>query len=101
MRDVPLATIGDFAERLLQMKLCQGQTWKLDKQYIRVAHLERLAVEYKIINDLRTKEGTRQRVTKKEFCRLIKKATLLTPQEVAAARDVNSELLSESEIEVS
>jgi len=83
------------------MKLCQGQTWKLDQQYIRVAHLERLAVEYKIINDLSTKAGTRQRVTKKEFCRLIKNAKLLTAQEVAAVRDINSELLSESEIEAS
>jgi hypothetical protein len=83
------------------MKLCQGQTWKLDQQYIRIALLERLAVEYKIISDLMTKEGTRHRVTKKEFCRLIKNATLLTAQEVAAARDVNSELLSESEIEAS
>ena len=83
------------------MKLCQGQTWKLDQQYIRVAHLERLAVEYKIINNLVTKQGTRQRVTKKEFCRLIKNARLLTPQEVAAARDINNELLSESEIAAS
>ncbi len=83
------------------MKLCQGQTWKLDQQYIRIALLERLAVEYKTISDLSTKEGTRHRVTKKEFCRLIKNAVLLTPQEVAAARDINSELLSESEIEAS
>jgi hypothetical protein len=83
------------------MKLCQGQTWKLDQQFFRVTRLERLAVEYKVINDLMTKEGTRQRVTKKEFCRLIKKAVLLSPQEVAAARDINSELLAESEIEAS
>jgi len=81
------------------MKLCQGQTWKLGEQYIRIAHLERLAVEYKIISNLLTKEGARHRVTKKEFCRLIKCATLLSHQEVAAARDVNNELLSESEIE--
>ena len=83
------------------MKLCQGQTWKLDQQYIRIALLERLAVEYKTIADLNTKEGTRFRVTKKEFCRLIKSARLLTAQEVAAARDIKSELLSESEIEAS
>jgi hypothetical protein len=83
------------------MKLCQGQTWKLDQQYIRIALLERLAVEYKIISNLVTKEGTLQRVTKKEFCRMIKNATLLSAQEVAAARDINSELLSESEIEAS
>jgi hypothetical protein len=82
------------------MKLCQGQTWKLDEQqYIRIAHLERLAVEYKLMHDLLVKEGTRHRVTKKEFCRLIKNARLLSAQEVSAARDVNSELLSESDIE--
>jgi len=83
------------------MKLSQGQTWKIDQQYIRIALLERLAVEYKTISDLATKQGIRNRVTKKEFCRLIKNAVLLTPQEVAAARDINSELLSESEIEAS
>lgn len=83
------------------MKLCQGQTWKLDEHYIRIAHLERLAVEYKLIRDLVTKEGTRHRVTKKEFCRLIKNAKLLSAQEVAAARDVHNELLSESEIKTS
>jgi hypothetical protein len=83
------------------MKLCQGQTWKLDQQYIRIALLERLAVEYKIITDLNTKAGTRHRVSKKEFCRLVKNAKLLSAQEVAAARDINSELLSESEIEAS
>ena len=83
------------------MKLRQGQTWKLDQQYIRIALLERLVVEYKTITDLNTKEGLRHRATKKEFCRLIKSAKLLTAQEVAAARDINSELLSKSEIEAS
>ena len=83
------------------MKLCQGQTWKLDQQYIRIALLERLVVEYKTISDLTTKEGIRHRVTKKEFCRLIKNAALLTSEEVAAGRDINSELLTESEIEAS
>ncbi|MEO6184148.1 MAG: hypothetical protein ABIP71_13805 [Verrucomicrobiota bacterium] len=81
------------------MKLRQGQTWKLDQQYFRIALLERLAVEYKTMSDLNTKQGTRQRVTKKEFCRLIKSAVLLSAQEVAASRDINSELLSKSEIE--
>jgi hypothetical protein len=81
------------------MKLSQGQTWRLGESYIRIARLERLAVEYKTIADLVTKQGTRHRATKKEFCRLIKNATLLSAEEVAAARDVNSELLSDSEIE--
>jgi hypothetical protein len=96
-----LATFCVLVEHLLEMKLCQGQTWKLDEQYIRIAHLERLAVEYKTISNLLTKGGARHRVTKKEFCRLIKNATLMTTQDVAAARDLNSELLSESEIKLS
>lgn len=53
------------------------------------------------MDDLLTKQGVHNKTTKKEFCRLIKNATLLSVEEVAAARDVNSELLSESEIEKS
>ena len=83
------------------MKLQQGQTWKLGEQYVRISRLERLAVEYKTITDLVTKAGERQRTTKKEFCRLIKGAVLLTSQDLAAARDTNSELLSQSEIDAS
>ena len=83
------------------MKLQQGQTWKLDQTHIRIARLERMFVEYKTMTDIVTKQGEHGRVTKKEFCRLIKKAVLLTAQEVAAARDTNSELLSPSEIESS
>ncbi len=83
------------------MKLSQGQTWKLDQQFIRIALLERLSVEYKTMDDLLTKQGTRHKVTKKEFCRLIKKATLLSAEEVAAARDINPEQLSEKDIEAS
>ncbi len=83
------------------MKLLQGQTWKLGEQYVRIALLERLSVEYKIMDDLVTKQGVRHKSSKKEFCRLIKNATLLSAQEVAATRDVNSELLSDSEIEKS
>jgi len=41
------------------MKLAQGQIWKL----------------------LETREGTLHRVTKKEFCRLIKTAELYSPKE--------------------
>ena len=81
------------------MKLLQGQIWKLDRQYIRIARLERLAVEYKVITDLITKTGARHRVTKKEFCRLVKGAVLLTSEELAAARDTGNELLSSSEID--
>lgn len=68
------------------MKLCQGQTWKRGEVYLRIARLERLAVEYKLIENLVTKEGSHHRATKKEFCRLIKNAVLMTPEEVAEQR---------------
>jgi hypothetical protein len=61
------------------MKLCQGQTWKQGPQYIRVVRLERLEVEYKSMTSLTTKEGTRHVTSKKDFCRLLKGAHLLSP----------------------
>lgn len=65
------------------MKLKQGQIWELpDNQYVRIVVLERLEVEYKLMTDLNTREGTHHHVSKKEFCRLIKKATLFTPAEI-------------------
>lgn len=64
------------------MKLQQGQIWKLNDDYIRVVHLERLMVGYKIMKDLQTKQGEHHEVTKKEFCRLVKKASLLPDEEV-------------------
>ncbi|MEP6663752.1 MAG: hypothetical protein ABJC04_08820 [Verrucomicrobiota bacterium] len=83
------------------MKLCQAQTWKMGESYLRITRLERLAVEYKTMSDLVSRQGTSQRVSKKEFCRLIKNAILLNPKEVAAARDINPEQLSAKEIEAS
>lgn len=68
------------------MKLCQGQTWKRGDVYLRIAKLERLSVEYKLIESLTTKEGTHHKATKKEFCRLVKNATLLSTDDVAKAR---------------
>jgi hypothetical protein len=68
------------------MKLCQGQTWKRGEVYFRIARLERLSVEYKLIENLISKEGVHHKATKKEFCRLIKNAVLLTKDEVAEAR---------------
>jgi hypothetical protein len=68
------------------MKLCQGQTWKRGEVYFRIARLERLSVEYKLIDNLITKEGIHHKATKKEFCRLIQNAVLMTSEEVAEAR---------------
>jgi hypothetical protein len=50
------------------MKLRQGQLWSLGNQHVRIVGLERLAVDYKIITNLETNEGTHHHATKKEFC---------------------------------
>ena len=64
------------------MKLAQNQVWKQGKEYLRIVRLERLEVQYKAIKNLLAGEGTHHHVSKKEFCRLIKGATLLTQAEV-------------------
>ena len=64
------------------MKLAQNQVWKCGDEYLRIVRLERLEVQYKAISNLLSGEGTHHHVSKKEFSRLIKGATLLTQQEV-------------------
>ena len=59
------------------MKLEQGQIWQLGDEYLRIVTRERLAIEYKKLTDPQAKDDTLQRITKKEFCRLIKGAVLL------------------------
>lgn len=59
------------------MKLQQGQVWKAGDEYLRIVDLERLEVKYKAMKDLASREGTHHHVTKKQFCRLLKNATLL------------------------
>jgi hypothetical protein len=66
------------------MKLCQGQVWKKDKEYIRIVRLERLEVEYKSMPNLGNKEGTKVVTSKKDFCRLLKGAHLLQPAKTHA-----------------
>ena len=61
------------------IKLRQGQVWKHGKEFLRLVRVERLAVEYKATPSLTAKVGTRHQITKKEFCRLIKTATLALP----------------------
>lgn len=67
------------------MKLQQGQVWQKADDYIRIVHLERLEVKYKILKNMVDRDGTHQHVTKKDFCRLIKDAKLLTEDEVRQA----------------
>jgi hypothetical protein len=64
------------------VKLAQNQVWKRGDEYLRIVHLERLEVQYKTLKNLLTGEGQRHHVSKKEFCRLLKDATLLTQAEV-------------------
>ncbi len=64
------------------MKLQQGQVWKQGDGYLRIVHLERLEVQYKAIENLLTGQGSHHHVSKKDFCRLLKGATLLTQAEV-------------------
>ena len=54
--------------------------------------LERLAVEYKQMKNLVTREGKHFQVSKKEFCRLVKTATLLSPEEIRTAEKLGSSL---------
>ncbi|HZQ48194.1 MAG TPA: hypothetical protein VFC07_14355 [Verrucomicrobiae bacterium] len=68
------------------MKLQQGQIWNQGDLYLLILHLERLEVQYKSFKNLATRKGPHHHVSKKEFCRLIKHATLLSPEEIQKAR---------------
>ncbi len=63
----------------ITIKLRQGQTWRQGEEYLRIVRLERSEVEYKSMITLTAKKGNHHKVSKKEFCRLLKKATLLPP----------------------
>jgi hypothetical protein len=60
------------------MKLQQGQTWKCGDEFVRIVHLERLAVGYKTFKSLKTSTGEHGHTSKKDFCRMLKGATLVT-----------------------
>ncbi|HXF10926.1 MAG TPA: hypothetical protein VN625_09085, partial [Desulfuromonadaceae bacterium] len=61
------------------LKLKQGQVWKHGDEFIRIVHLERLEVGYKVVKNLKTGEGKHEHTSKKDFCRLLKSCTLLQP----------------------
>ena len=67
------------------MKLQQGQIWKCAGQYVRIVHLERLEVGYKSFKTLKSPEGIHQHTRKKDFCRLLKGAVLLSPDKQKVA----------------
>jgi hypothetical protein len=73
---------GRALELRCDVKLAQNQVWKCGDEYLRIVRLERLEVQYKAIRNLLSGEGTHHHVSKKEFSRLIKGATLLSQPEV-------------------
>ena len=68
------------------LKLQQDQVWKVESGFLRIVRLERLSVAYKLLKDLSTRDGTHHEVSKKEFTRLIKSGSLLTPEELRAPK---------------
>ena len=68
----------------MKIKLQQDQVWKYGDEYLLIVRLERLKVFYKSMADLANRHGMRHEATKKEFCRLLKKATLVLPTETSA-----------------
>jgi hypothetical protein len=69
----------------MAFRLRQGQVWKHGDEFIRIVQLARLEVGYKVVRNLKTGEGTHRHASKKDFCRLLKSATLLAPKPPANA----------------
>lgn len=65
------------------IKLRQAQVWKVGEEYFRIVRLERLEVEYKATATLEAKKGIHVCTSKKEFCRLLKKAELVAPAKIS------------------
>lgn len=64
------------------MRLYQNQTYRVgDGAYVRITHLDRKQVDYKELPHPDFREGSHRSATKKEFCRLVKTAVLLTRSE--------------------
>jgi hypothetical protein len=62
------------------MKLQQGQIWQCGIEFVRIIDLQRLEVGYKSATDLEFTDGKHKRTSKKDFCRLLKGAILITPK---------------------
>ncbi len=61
------------------MKLQQGQIWQCGDEFVRIVQLERLEVGYKSALNAKFIEGKHCHTSKKDFCRLLKGATLISP----------------------
>lgn len=81
------------------MRLEQGQVWKQGDAYYRIVEWARMSIEYKLITDPLTREGALHKVTKKEFCRLIKGAELVILPKSAPEDDEDSLSLEEPLLE--
>ncbi len=80
------------------MNLEQGQIWKQGEDYLRIVEWERMYIEYKIMKDPASKEGTFHQVTKKVFCRMLKGAVLMNPKTpVTAVPELTPEPSPETE----
>lgn len=62
------------------IQLAQNQLWKQGDRYYRIVIWERLAIRYKETDRPDAEEGILHDVTKKEFCRLIKGAELVSKE---------------------
>lgn len=62
------------------MRLQQGQIWKCGAEYVRIVQLERLEVGYKSAASQNFDAGKHRVTSKKDFCRLLKGATLIFPK---------------------
>lgn len=69
------------------MRLEQGQIWQKGEDFILITRWERHFIEYKTMKDLETRVGTIHELTKKEFCRLLKGASLMD-KPVAKKKDI-------------
>ncbi len=63
----------------MTIKLQQGQLWQQGEEYLRIVRLERLVVKYKSTLAPAANNGIHHRVSKKDFCRRLKKANLPPP----------------------
>lgn len=66
------------------MTLAERQIWKKDEKFYLIVVWERLAIEYQMLDGVEGLEGDIQRVTKKEFCKLIKGAEMVELRESEA-----------------
>ena len=60
------------------MKLQQGQIWQCGDEFVRIVQLARLEVGYKSATDLKFTDGQHKQTSKKDFCRLLKGAMLVS-----------------------